>query len=255
MLPRRPLLLSFILILLCASTVHAQMADLRGIYERAVKACDSQQYDQAMDLYEQIIKAVPAFAPAYNGLALANQAAQGDEDKTIEYLKTAISYDPKMVTAYDNLGRIYYSRQDMDHAGEYFEKALSIDPTLSSSQLSLAWIDLLIRSKPRTAIRYFKEVLAVSQDPKIYYGLGSAYFASNQREDALDMITKLHDMGQEELATRLEQSMRDNSWVDAQADPSSAANPSQAAGLGPLPATPDQPTGTQVHLRGKLSDY
>ncbi len=61
----------------------------KSIYERAITAYNSQQYDQAMDLYQQIIKAVPTFAPAYNGLALANQAAAGDEDKTIEYLKNS----------------------------------------------------------------------------------------------------------------------------------------------------------------------
>ena len=228
---------------------------LRDIYERAVNAYSKQQYDQAIDLYQQIIKVAPTFAPAYNGMALANQAAGGDEDKTIEYLKTAISYDPKLTQAYDNLGRIYYGRQDMDHAQEYFEKALKIDPNLASAQLSLAWINLLVRSKPETALKYFKKVLVVDQDPKIYFGMGSAYFASNQREEAMDMITKLHDMGEDDLASRLEKSMREDAQVNTQSD-SNAANPSsQAAGLGPLPATTDKPTGMQVHLRGKLSDY
>ena len=255
MFPLRPLLLSFILILICAATAQAQV-DLRDVYERAVKAYDSQQYDQAMDLYGQIIKAVPTFAPAYNGLALTNQAAQGDEDKTIEYLKTAISYDPKMVTAYDNLGRIYYGRQDMDHAQEFFEKELKIDPNAASAQLSLAWINLLVRSKPITAIKYFKMVLKVSQDPKIYYGLGQAYFATNQREAAMDVITKLHELGEEGLASRLEKSLRDNPLVNDQSGINGANSPSQqSAGLGPLQPTPDQPTGMQARLRGKLSDY
>jgi tetratricopeptide (TPR) repeat protein len=212
-----------------------------------------------MGLYQQIIKAVPNFAPAYNGMALANQAASGDEDKTIEYLKTAISYDPKLTQAYDNLGRIYYGREDVDHAQEYFEKALKLDPDLTSAQLSLAWINLLIRSKPLTALKYFKKVLAVSHDPKIYFGMGTAYFASNQRVEAMEMITKLHDLGEEDLASRLEDSMRENKLVDADTDSNSAGNPSssggQPAGLGPLTPTSDQPTGIQVHLRGKLSDY
>jgi tetratricopeptide (TPR) repeat protein len=209
-----------------------------------------------MDIYRQIIKAVPNFAPAYNGMALANQAASGDEDKTIEYLKTAISYDPKLTEAYDNLGRIYYGREDMDHAQEYFEKALALDPNLSTAQLSLAWINLLVRSKPLTALKLFKKVLAVNQDPKIYFGMGSAYFASNQRVEAMEMITKLHDLGQEDLASRLEQSMRDNSKVNVDTDTNAADNTSsQPAGLGPLPATSDQPAGMQARLRGKLSDY
>jgi tetratricopeptide (TPR) repeat protein len=233
---------------------YAQMDAIRNVYEQAEDAYSKQQYDQAMDLYRQIIKAVPSFAPAYNGLALANEAANGDEEKTIEYLKTAISYDPKLATAYDNLGRIYYNRQDVDHAQEYFEKALKINPDMPSAQVSLAWINLLVRSKPETALKYFKMVLKVSQDPKIYFGMGSAYFATNQREDAMEMITKLHEMGQDDLASRLEQSMRDNARVNTNDDSDSAA-PSPQAGLGPLTPTADQPAGMQARLRGKLSDY
>jgi len=225
---------------------------------RAVNAYEHQQFEQAMDLYQQIIQHVPNFAPAYNGMALANQAMSGDEDKTIQYLKTAISYDPKMSLAYDNLGRIYYSRQDVGHSEEYFEKALQYDPHLTSAQLSLAWINLLVKSRPRTAIKYFKMVLATNPDPKIYYGLGQAYFASNQRTDAMEMITKLRDMGQEDLASRLEKSLQENSDVNDQTDSDSSnstSSSSQPSGLGPLAPTPDKPTGMQVHLRGKLSDY
>jgi tetratricopeptide (TPR) repeat protein len=247
------LFLAFALFLTPAAATAQTMA-LKDVYERAVTAYNKQQYGQAMDLYRQIIKFAPAFAPAYNGLALANQAASGDEDKTIEYLKTAVSYDPKMGQAYDNLGLIYYGRQDVDDAQIYFEKALAIDPDLTQAQLSLAWINLLVRSKPATALKYFKKVSLRVQDPKIYYGMGSAYFASNQREEAMDMITKLHQMGEEDLASRLEKSMRDNAKVDIQPD-SAPDHSGQPAGLGPLDPTPDEPTGTKVRLRGKLSDY
>jgi len=244
------------ILLFCITASRVQAVDLRDLYERAVNAYEKQQYSQAIELYGQIIKAVPTFAPAYNGMALANQASSGDEDKTIEYLKTAISYDPKLVQAYDNLGRIYYGRQDVDHAQEYFEKALTIDPNLTSAQLSLAWINLLVRSRPMASIRYFKMVLKVSQDPKIYYGLGQAYFASNQRAQTIEMITKLHEMGEEDMAARLEKSMRENSVVNAEPDNGLSSNPAATpAGLGPLSPTPDKPTGTKVHLRGKLSDF
>jgi len=261
MLPKqlRLLLLSFIAFFFLTSAAYSQMEALKALYERAVNAYDKQQYDQAIDLYQQIIKVAPTFAPAYNGLALANQAASGDEDKTIQYLKTAISYDPNLTQAYDNLGRIYYGRQDADQAEEYFKKALKLDPNLSSAQISLAWINLLIRSKPVTALKYFKMAEAASQDPKIYFGMGSAYFASNQRVEAMEMITKLHDLGQDDLASRLEKSMADNDQVNSDTGPDAATaggNPaSQPAGLGPLAPTPDKPTGMQARLRGKLSDY
>jgi len=235
----------------------AQAQNLKDVYIGAVTAYEHQQFDKAMEMYQQIIKYAPNFAPAYNGMALANQAMSGDEDKTIQYLKTAISYDPRMSQAYDNLGRIYYTRQDVDQSEEYFEKALEYDPHLTSAQLSLAWINLLVKSRPRTAIKYFKMVLVTNQDPKIYYGLGSAYFASNQRTDAMEIITKLRDFGQEELAARLEKSMQENNDVNAQTDldTSNSSSSSPAPGLGPVTPTSDKPTGMQARLRGKLSDY
>ncbi len=239
----------------CAKLAYAQSVDLRALYERASQAYNNQQYAQAIDLYQQIIKVVPNFAPAYNGMAMANQAASGDENKTIEYLKTAISYDPKLAAAYDNLGRIYYGRQDIDHAQENFEKALGIDPHLTSAQLCLGWINLLAKSRPEEAIKYFQMALKTSQDAKIYYGLGQAYFASNQRPQAMDMITKLRQLGEDDLASRLEKSMREHSEVNSQADTGFSNQASQTPGFGPLPATPDKPTGMKVRLRGKLSDY
>ena len=235
---------------------HAQIQGLKDVYERAINAYNKQQYDQAMDLYQQLIKSAPSFAPAYNGMALAIQASGGDEDKTIEYLKLAVGLDPKMTESYVNLGRIYYGRQDFDRAQEYFEKALKLDPNLTSAQLSLAWINLLVRSKPLAALKYFKQVLRVSQDPKIYFGMGSAYFASNQREKAMDMITKLHDLKADDLASQLEDTLRQNLWVNAQSDPKTSVNEASAnKGLGPVDPTPDKPTGMPARLRGKLSDY
>lgn len=248
--------LVFVLLLFSSANAQNQNGELRELYERAVNAYSKQQFDQAALIYKEIIKAAPTFAPAYNGLALVNQAVAGDENKTIEYLKTAVSYDPKLGQSYDNLGRIYYARQDVDHAEEYFNKALEADPNITSAQICLAWINLLLRSKPVAALKYFKLALANSNDPKIYYGMGQAYFASNQRPEAMDMITKLHSLGEDELAERLEKSMRENSEVNAEtSNPGGSTSSSKPVGFGPLSPTPDKPTGTQVHLRGKLSDY
>jgi tetratricopeptide (TPR) repeat protein len=251
----KQILLITLIICFSVSNAHAQMEVLRNLYERAVTAYNAHQYEQSMDLYQQMIKIVPGFAAAYNGWALANQADGGDEDKTISYLKTAVSYDPKMATAYDNLGRIYYTRQDMDQAQKYFEKALSVDPNMASAELTLAWIYLLVRSKPEMALKYFNKLLSVSQDPKIYYGIGLAYFSNNQRSEALAVITKLHEMGAEDLASQLEDSMRNTPQVDLGDDNNQAQQQSSGKGLGPLTPTEDKPTGMQVHLRGKLSDY
>ena len=242
----------------CAPSAHAQMEVLKDLYERAINAFNSQQYQQAIDCYQQIIKMAPTFAPAYNGMALANQAASGDEDKTIQYLKTAISYDPKLTQAYDNLGRIYYGREDIVNAEIYFNKALVLDPTLTSAALSLAWINLLAKSKPITALRYFKIAVVQKPSAKTYYGMGQAYFASNQRPEAMEMITKLYDMGEDDMASQLEKSLRENKGVNTDSDANSTANANtntQPVGLGPLTPTADKPTGMKVHLSGKLSDY
>ena len=83
------------------------------------------------------------------------------------------------------MGRFYYGDQDYDHAQEYFEKALKIDPNMAEAKLNLGWIYLMARAKPaKSQFFILNKLLSSSPTPNVYFGLGLAYFSNNQRENA-----------------------------------------------------------------------
>ena len=98
----------------------------------------------------------------------------------------------------------YYKR-----AEEACLKAISVDPNFVKGKLSLAWVYLYGKQSPREAILYFNEVLEKVKNPIIYFGRGMAYSMSGDKAHVLDAITTLRGMNEDELASKLEASIRE----------------------------------------------
>ncbi|MBI4309245.1 MAG: tetratricopeptide repeat protein, partial [Candidatus Omnitrophica bacterium] len=223
-------------------------ATVRELYEQAIDAYNQQQYDRAIELHQEITRTVPNFAPAYIGIGLALKAKGADIDEVLYYYKTAVDMDPGNTQALEQLGLLYSTMNNFDKAEKNFLKALGIDPRMGSVKLSLAWLYLMGKSKPEMAIKYFKDVNKQAPAPNVYFGLGMAYFANNERVQALDIITQLRKMGAEDLAGRLEKMVRENSRViiPPSEDERQLSAPKEAAS--------QAEAGVKVRLRGKLSE-
>jgi tetratricopeptide (TPR) repeat protein len=249
---RRIKLVVLLAIFLLANLPVAYCANLREMYESAVDSYNTGQYDQAVEKYQQIIKEVPQFAAAYIGLGLVLKAQGADIEEVLYYYKMAVDKDPSNVQSLEQLGRLYYSIGQMSKARVVFEKALKINPNLMTAKLSLAWISLVGKnSNPSYAIKYFKDVLRSNTNPNAYFGLGIAYFSDNQREKVLDVITQLKSMGQDDYASRLEKSVRENRKVVID-EPSDNSEEDQNKDT--FEKTSDVPKGVKVRLRGKLDE-
>lgn len=240
------------LFLFFASIIPTYAATIRELYEQAVSAFERQDFDHAIELYQEITKMAPNFAPAYVGIGLSLKSKGGDIDEVLYYYKTATDRDPTNAQAFEQTARLYYSLNKFDKAEKNFLKALSIDPGSTSIKMSLGWLYLLAKSKPEVAVKYFKDVLRSDQSPNTYFGLGMAYFANNDRIKAIDIITKLHNMGQEDFAKRLEQMVRENQRVALQVQDEGDVQ-SETTDLEKPVNTPPTQTGVKVRLREKLS--
>ncbi len=184
--------------------------EVKDLFEQAAQYFYDGKYDQAIHNYERIIEIEPNFAPAYNALGLALKVRGAETSEVAFYFKKAIKIDPDFLSSYDNLGKLYYSVGDFDNAEDYFKKGLAIDPNNESMKLSMGWIYLLGRDTPDKAMKYFKEVVAKSDSAMGYFGQGVCYITSQKRMEVVDIVTKLRQMDQEDLAQQLETMLREN---------------------------------------------
>ncbi|MBF0490419.1 MAG: tetratricopeptide repeat protein [Candidatus Omnitrophica bacterium] len=252
-IPKRIKILLFVFFLCLFYPSLGSCATLRDRYESALDFYNKGEFDKSIEIYQDIIKDVPQFAPAYIGLGLALKSKGSDIEEVVYYYKMAVEKDPTNSQALEQLGRLYYSIGQLDKAKVSFEKVLKINPNMPAVKLTLGWICLLGKStNPGRAIIYFKDVIKTIPNPNAYFGLGIAYFANNQREKVLDVITQLRDMGQEDFADRLEKSVRENRRVVLDDFVNTSDNQDEDQSKNSFENTSDVPKGIKVRLRGRL---
>lgn len=87
-------------------------------------------------LWESNLKYEPNSVKAYNGLALIAQA-EGDIDKTIEYLRTGLDIKSNDIKMLNNLGVMYMKKGEWGKAIDTFQGVLNSDPQHPSSHYNL----------------------------------------------------------------------------------------------------------------------
>jgi len=261
-------ILSISLFLTVFSVLSAMAEEYQQVFQEATLAAQEGDLTKAIELYEKTIKLNPDFAPAYNYLGLAYQQTGLDPVEVAWYFKNAIEIDPQFEDAYVNLGKSYYGLGHFDLAEQYTLKALELNSDSTQAKLSIGWIYLLGKSRPKDAVAYFKEIAEKWQNPSAYFGLGMAYFMSGESPNVLECITKLREMQQDDLAAQLEGIVRSYEYQgasedqplldDSDADQDPLAQPysgrvsTSAEMSGPLEVTV---TGTiPVRLSGKLEE-
>lgn len=229
-------------------------ATVKETYEQAVDAYNQQHFDDAISAYQDILKQAPNFAPAYVGIGLCLKAKGAASEEVEHYYNEAVNHDPTNLQALEQLARLYYSLNQFDKAEKIFLRCLKINPGLVDIKLALGWVYLIGKSKPELAIKYFKAGLPAGQaglnqgsKADVLYGLGMAYFANNQRVEALDMMMQLRKIGQDDYANRIEQAVRENRRVSLGESQSAVEDDSETLTAGAK-------SGIKVRLRGKLAD-
>jgi len=250
------------------SCISSQADVIDKMLVRAKEAYGQKDYYTSINLYESVLKQNPKLAEAYNGLGLAHKEIGTDEAEVTWYFKTAVDLDANYAEAQDNLGKAYYGLGHFERAEKHCLKALELKPTLVSAKFSLGWIYLLGKSDPEKAIPYFKEVLGIQQIPYAQFGLGLSYFMKGDRAYALDSITTLRSMGENTLATQLENIIRGRRYVpeaygralvNVKPSPVSVKKPSMIVGPGFDQEKKEEPVeeqssfgGTRLRLRGTV---
>jgi Tfp pilus assembly protein PilF len=105
-----------------------------------------------------------------------------DVEGAIEKLDEAVKLAPQFVTAWNNLGTIFYQTQQYPRAEQVFRKALEQDPSAYEPLVNLGGVLLTLR-RPEEALQFnLYSVLSRPEDALANAQLGMNYFMLGQLE-------------------------------------------------------------------------
>lgn len=143
----------------------------------------------AEENYLKALKVDPEFAITHNNLGLV-YFERNQCDKALERFNSSIKYDPTYPKPVNNLGAVYYEFQDYDKAIEYFEKSLKIKPGYSRAYLNIGRA-YLYKGDFQKSLSALKKTLELDPyDTDAYFHIAENYSAQGQYRAAVEALNK-----------------------------------------------------------------
>ena len=133
----------------------------------AVIAMQSGNPALAIERLNKQLEQQPGNALAHSNLCMALHAVQRDED-AFQHGQQAILLDPELADAWNNLGNVYKSGNNLDKALEHYEKALDLDSSDPRVHVNAGSVSQLLGDLETAESRYRTAL-------EIYPGFASAY--------------------------------------------------------------------------------
>lgn len=148
-----------------------------------VISCQHGRFDEGIALYRQALALKPEFTMARENLCLALWKQGGRMvEEAVTTLTQIITYEPKNLQAYENLGTILLEQNKLNEALHYYHQGLQVQPDNPRLLNNIGTV-LQQQGKSRQAIAYHRKALAIQPNfPDALVGLGTAL--QNQAEFA-----------------------------------------------------------------------
>ncbi len=101
--------------------------DGNSIHLLGVIAYQRNQYQEAVDLYEQALERLPNYAEIHNNMAVALDKLDR-KDESFEHYQKALALKPDYAEAWHNLGTLEQSRLNIDTAIHHYQKSVALKP-------------------------------------------------------------------------------------------------------------------------------
>lgn len=129
----------------------------------------------------------PADQTKIAAVLLENGAVESAE----ELFKNSLSIDPNQANANGALGELYLEHRQFPEAGNYFQKAMQLDPDSSEYAFGLVRV-LLAMKRPEQLIAFLNSIQGkFGSLPNYQYALGLAYYNEHHYAEAAVVLEKL----------------------------------------------------------------
>jgi len=125
-------------------------AEIDKLLQGGIHDMNQGRMAQAVDTFTRVIERKPDFAEAWNKRATAYYLMD-DLDQSLKDCDEVIKRNPRHFGALSGYGLIYIKRGELEHALEYFERALAIDPNLHGVEESIELIRYELRKEGKEA--------------------------------------------------------------------------------------------------------
>jgi len=119
-------------------------AEVDKLLQGGIRDMNQGRMAQAVETFTRVIERKPDFVEGWNKRATAYYLME-DLEQSLKDCDEVIKRNPRHFGALSGYGLIYIKRGELEHALEYFERALAIDPNLQGVEESIE----LIRYKMR----------------------------------------------------------------------------------------------------------
>jgi protein O-mannosyl-transferase len=137
----------------------------------------------------------PILSPKYYlnlGIIYENESRL---DEAGQYYKKALNLEPRFALAYCNLGTIYYKQGNLKEAEDNYQKAISIEPKFPLALYNICSI-YFQQQKLVEAEDYCKRAVTFDRDfTKAYFALISIYVSKENFEEAIKLVEELEARG------------------------------------------------------------
>ena len=124
-------------------------AAIDRLFARGVEHMQKQALDQALKVFDEIVRRKPAFAEGWNKRATV-LFLLGQDERSLRDCDEVLKRNPKHFGALSGAGQIHLRLGHLKQALEFFERALQVNPNLDGIRLAIPLIEHKLREKERS---------------------------------------------------------------------------------------------------------
>jgi tetratricopeptide (TPR) repeat protein len=118
------------------------------LFASGVEHMQRQDFDDALKVFDQIVRRKPAFAEGWNKRATV-YFLLGEDEKSLLDCDEVLKRNPKHFGALSGAGQIHLRLGHLQQALEFFERALKVNPNLDGIRQAIPIIERQLREKQR----------------------------------------------------------------------------------------------------------
>ena len=118
------------------------------LFASGVEHMQRQVFDEALKVFDQIVRRKPAFAEGWNKRATV-YFLLGEDEKSLLDCDEVLKRNPNHFGALSGAGQIHLRMGHLQQALEFFERALKVNPNLDGIRQAIPIIEQQLRDKQR----------------------------------------------------------------------------------------------------------